>query len=1244
MRYIFKILILGSPEVTPVYVSYAFNEEGEDKGSYIEYYREISVLEDMCDLEIDVITDLINVDYDEIIPIVDGIIYFLNPTNKEEVEFFEMILPIINSVKRNLPMVVIYFDPKGIIPIPVNELLEDLWMRYPQLEGFVNLRPREFHQAIQCLCMAMIAGDTPLNIENAWMRFPILIKLANNFFKQKQYFYAAQAIRKAALIAEILNREDMYIMSEKAALLYSKANLYLEAAKILQNVDRRKAINFKKLYAESMLLEGNKLFNKSKYEEAARQYLAAAHWSAIELEDQSIKIEAFKLAINSWISACKVEKAFDILDNLPHDVGINTLNEIADKISAVADFLIEKKDFIGARDQLYHAILVYQREGLFDHLKKFTKKLETVLIELLKKYIDLKDKLNAKKTFDEIENLWLSYDIDKTNIDTLLDKLIKLFLDDLEFSVATELMNKISSFSLKQQLTELSTSIEEKHKITVKEETLKVIREGLDVVKLFVESENEIIKRLNEKVLNKAETLKNQGEILKAANLIKKQAEFYKQIGKSQEHDEMIEQALKILLNEKIFNLFFKYFGELSKNNKKLYLVKIFPKLIEKLIEIKEERSFEQSNKIFEISGAIYRNQMLYEEAKRISRLYIDAIKKEAMNIIETKENLEGINRTMMLVRKALNISKAYLEDENVNLDEIYKNLVEIYLKYEDFSSAYAINEKIQDGTLRSKLHAEISKKETKKRTEKLKEVEASRKEELLEEMASIMENRAREALNDKKAAFKQRKALKRVYFEKALEFLKNQMYDDAVEQYKNSINRLIKIKKYDLASISLAVLGLILLKQEKIGDIKIYLNEIKNQLSGFGQLISETFPFGLLEYIVDLKYIKDDKNYLKAIKLMKNLPLFEEEELLLQELLSEDITELDAEQLKRLQKQKQEKLIHQMKEIAKKLLIEKSDKSTRKLMKSDYWGLALEDLSRKKFINAKEDYLESIKKLAEKKFFKHVILSLMLATLLEIKVNNVNEAIRLFNKEIEHLKGYYLKIDETLEIRFFKLLLEAFEGEFFTGIEFGIKTILEKFNIFEEEKKFLELFLAKKPEIEETEEEKKEIMEKEETTTDNILVMEIEQELANIKQAIIDLRGEREDLLRKRKALKRRYYNDILNLLKEKKYQEASEKYMEVSLALAKRKDFLMSSILILLHGLTLMKAKSSHVQILSNLNEYLNSLGLNKKIVEDTLPLRSLKVLIKSLSNNLPKYVKEIKNLVKELPLFKEEIELIE
>ncbi|MHA1677500.1 MAG: hypothetical protein ACTSW3_01830, partial [Promethearchaeota archaeon] len=100
MRYIFKILILGSPEVTPVYVSYAFNEEGEDKGSYIEYYREISVLEDMCDLEIDVITDLINVDYDEIIPIVDGIIYFLNPTNKEEVEFFEMILPIINSVKR----------------------------------------------------------------------------------------------------------------------------------------------------------------------------------------------------------------------------------------------------------------------------------------------------------------------------------------------------------------------------------------------------------------------------------------------------------------------------------------------------------------------------------------------------------------------------------------------------------------------------------------------------------------------------------------------------------------------------------------------------------------------------------------------------------------------------------------------------------------------------------------------------------------------------------------------------------------------------------------------------------------------------------------------------------------------------------------------------------------------------------------------------------------------------------------
>ena len=196
MRYVFKLLSLGNPETSVQYITNALEESGEYEDTYCEWFKELNVLDDICDLEIDVITDLISADFDEIIPSVDGILYFLNPLSKSDTNFFKMILPIIFSVKRDIPTIILFYDPNGIIPMSTNELLENVWVNFPSLEAFVNLPANQFHQVLQCLCMAMISGDSPLNIENAWMRFPIFIQLANFYFENKNYLYAAQAIKK----------------------------------------------------------------------------------------------------------------------------------------------------------------------------------------------------------------------------------------------------------------------------------------------------------------------------------------------------------------------------------------------------------------------------------------------------------------------------------------------------------------------------------------------------------------------------------------------------------------------------------------------------------------------------------------------------------------------------------------------------------------------------------------------------------------------------------------------------------------------------------------------------------------------------------------------------------------------------------------------------------------------------------------------------------------------------------------
>jgi len=128
LRYIFKILLLGlDGDAISFYALRALGEEGESKGAYLEWYKEVNAFDDVCDLEINAITDISNTDFDfeEMLGTVDGVIYFINPMNKEEIEIFDSILHDIRSIKRNIPIILMYYDQQGILPLSINELLEN---------------------------------------------------------------------------------------------------------------------------------------------------------------------------------------------------------------------------------------------------------------------------------------------------------------------------------------------------------------------------------------------------------------------------------------------------------------------------------------------------------------------------------------------------------------------------------------------------------------------------------------------------------------------------------------------------------------------------------------------------------------------------------------------------------------------------------------------------------------------------------------------------------------------------------------------------------------------------------------------------------------------------------------------------------------------------------------------------------------------------------------------------------------
>ncbi len=1246
MRYIFKVLILGlDSEFLSSYISQAFIEEGDDKKTYIEWYKEVNVFEDVCDLEVDTIIDVINADYDVLLPSVDGIVYFLNPLIKEEIEFFEMIVPIIKSVKRNIPLVVVYNNGYAILPLPINELLENLWILYPDFEGFANLSPIEFTQALQCLCFSMITGDSPLNIENAWMRFPIFIQLANIYFKTankeqkpEYYYYAAQAIKKSALIAEIFNKNEYFIICEKAAFLYSKINLYLEASKILKNVDKKKSANYKRLYAEAMLSDGNKLFNKRKYELAAKKYLSVAQWSAIELKDQHLMNEAFRLAINSWISACRVEFAFQILDSLPHEGVLTILDEIALKIGNAVKFLSNEKKFFEAREQLYRTISVYQRENLTEHLEKFTNSLETVLIKILELQINDNELYSAKQTFDEIENLWEAYDVKKSNLDKLLAKLAEQFLDLLNFGMATILINKLNSLSLKKKLTKLSSKVEDDYKEEYKKKIQINIQKGLAIVNEFMLEEQKIVESLNEKAINEANNLIQNQDYLKAANHIKAHANYLKNLGKEEDRYQILSKGLDILLVGKVFNEFFLIYPELSEKAKRQYLVNKLNLIVGKVKEIKIEGNFDENIKVFDNFLSIYREQQLYEQSKQIGEIYIDFLKTKAQKIVNLERNNKGIENALNLIRKISDINSAYLDNIKRNFDDLHKEIFEIYIELDNLSGARATLDKIDSKMLKEELHKILNKIDDQKREIELKKVDETYKEDQLRALFSIIKKKAKDAYNDKISLFNQRKGYKRAYYQEGLNFLGINDLTAALQEYEKSIDRFINITQYSLASLSLAIISLILLKERRTNEITHYLGNFKSRFSGLLSLISEIFSFSLTDYLVNIIPFEDDIRIKETVSLMVNLPLFEEELKLLYDYLGKSYEKEKSVEKVTERSLEITKIKDDLDQYAFRIIKEKKDIAKRKLMKNQYWRMALEDLTNNKLENAYLGYYETIPKLIEK--FEHeAAISLIVGTAILINFKNLAIGKSQFYERLTKLERFKSNIEKLPEIKLIEELFFLLENEMTDLFVYGLNLLIERLVLFEPEIEIIKKLIPKKEKVDEEQER----MTREDLGKISKLQVKLNQDLAILKQMRGDVLREKQDFLTRRNPMRKRYYQNVIDSLSMKSFKEAGDEYFKLAQSMANRKDLQTASLMMLLHGLCFLKGNQSLYTIQLNISSLLDSLGLNKRLIQETFYIRCIRIILEAKINKMDKYLQQIQDLLDVLPLFEEERELI-
>ncbi len=1243
MKYFFRLLILGDNELSISFLTSALKRQPENKETYLEWMLEYKIIEDICDIEI-IFPDLISANFDELIPSVDGVIYFINPLDEAELELFDMLLAIIDKVKREIPTIIVFNGIDGILSLNVNDLLDYIWFNYPDLEVFANIPPSKFYQLLHCLTYSMINGSPPINLENSWLRLPVLVDNVNTYYRENKYYEAAKSLEKVAFIYEVLGKHDYYIVSEQAATLYSRMNLFLEASRVLKDIDKKKLVEYKERYVQVILREANREFNNNNYELAAKQYENAAQWASIELNSKDLVVQLFKLAVNSWISACKCDSAYKVFDRLPHNEVRVILTEIASKTLSAINYLVSIGNLEGAKDQLYYVIDTYQREGLFELLEAFTTRMEALLILIFEEQINNNNKAYAKRIFEEIENIWVTFKIPRTNLDSLLKKVIILYLDSLDFNNASNLMNSLNSLDIKRELTSYSSNIEEKNKEILKFESQLEKKIAFYDFFEFIEIEHETVANLNKEKIMEADSALTNGDYNQASLILSKQVNFLNNIGKYKVRDVLLKKQLNILLEGEIFNEFIKNFYSLSDENKKKVLITLNKKIFNSLQSFGLNNEYSYVKSLYEKFIGLYRDQLLYNSSQSISYDFINIAKKKALQLFDQNKDISTINNALDIIKDIEKINSSYIGRQAINFDEIYEQIAHCFLEFSDISSALKYSDKITKQIYRKQIHQEISKIETERSNLFSQELKLSLKEFDLSARLFKVKNKSRDALLDKQKDVKQRKALKRAIFKDAFSFLKHRQYNKAVVAYREITQKLVTLNNYNMAGVSLAITCLLYLLNKSYSEIHEFIDKIENSLGELRQIFNETFSVALIKIIIDSFELNEEEIANESLPLLKSLPLYEEELQFVKDFylteFSQDVEKIIKEGIEQVSEVLSEEEINlRLSEIENEFTFERHDIAKRKLMKDNYWAKSLKFLEKNDFENAASAYLEAFRELIKKGHPTQYPIGLILATLTLAKEKSLKIVKSIIEGEIESNFEYTQIIQNIPEIKLIRCIYSILEQRNLTSISRLIDMLLKKAFLFEQEKQFLENFISK---------EQKEIYENiqqkaEEPQVSKQILLAIEQNLSKIQQKLRDIIDD-DIILRKRKAMKRRYYQEPFSLLKGDQFEKAGEKYLELANSFFNRKDTLTGALMLLFYGLVLIKTDTDIEQIKLDVENKISNLSANRNIIEDIIFIMLLHLIIDIKLYNLKDHDKDVEEILKNIPILEEERVLID
>ncbi|MHA1730323.1 MAG: hypothetical protein ACTSU5_00180 [Promethearchaeota archaeon] len=891
MRYMFRILALGEENLSIPFIVNSGAQFDEDStelmegGAYI-YDIELKIGNDNCNLEL-LVPRSDTIDYDEVIPTVDGILYYLDPSDEGAFELFKMDIDIVEETGRYIPTVAVFIKRDYFLPIPWNTILESFWREFPKFEAIVYSfgSKKSTLLPIETLSEAMVKTWVPMNAETAWVRFPTFVNLTNEYLESGNLELASTCAAITYSLARHLDLGDLYIYAERAAYLYSKMGDFLKASKIMADVDPRMSERFRSIYVDDLIRKADSTFKKKMYKAAAKQYEHAATWAKIELGLDGLEYtsKAYERAVESWVSACEFDQGLRILGELNHEKKHEILERITPRIAAAVDYLISIGKLDVAKIQLYLVIDAYQKEGKFKQLKVISTKIREVLSHILHVQIELKERGPGSMTLDEIENISETFELEPIDLDGDIVKLADLFIEASDFQKVDELLPKIKSPEWKKEVTEARNQREEQLETLRKEAVQQDLERGSQRLSEFIEYERAEFEGVLANALEEASTVAGESGPLEAGEFLEKYGNFFLKLLLVELAESFLGASMEYYLKGLEFERVFRVLGRITPSSRETLLTKMEPLIKESAESLFESRGLKAALETLDGFNKFFRNLLLYENSRSLANLQIEFLKRSALKSIEEYTASESPERAVELaltyMRQANSVSEAYLDGEDIYDDLVYKKVARTFIDMGDLVNAEATLQKIQDKKTYTKLHERILKIESEKSGAKTRVAQQKLEDGITQEQITLLKNRAREAGMTKRADFKKRVALKRRYYLRALESLEGRKFGDALKEYTHSMKQLIRRKLFTEAGLCLLVGALSELSSGGSMDkVKNLLDETAEELGTGASIFKETLPVRLCEFIVAMDEQGQEALRNEALKLVDNLPLFQVE------------------------------------------------------------------------------------------------------------------------------------------------------------------------------------------------------------------------------------------------------------------------------------------------------------------------------------------------------------------------------